>query len=170
MIAIVVAMDKNRLIGSNGQLPWHLPNDLANFRRLTIGHHSKPGIVIMGRKTFESIGRPLPGRTNVVITRHPEKLRPYGNKIICTSSLAKALTRWEPTESFFIIGGGEIYRQAILLADRLYVTEILAEFSGDTYFPEINPNIWEKTEAMPYAIDNKNPYPHIFVTYERRKK
>lgn len=128
MISLIVAHDENRVIGYENDMPWHLPGDLAYFKKMTMG---KP--IIMGRKTFESIGRALPGRTNIVITRNPNY---EADHIITVGSLEAALEVAKPLhEEVMIIGGGHIFEQSLALADRLYITEIDHAFKGDTYFP-----------------------------------
>lgn len=160
MKAIIVAMDKNRLIGRGGKLPWHLPNDLKHFRDLTMGH-----VVIMGRKTFESIGQPLPGRINVVLTR--QKNYEYRGLVV-HHSLLESLKFFAEREKIFIIGGAEIYREAWPLVDRLYVTLVMNEFSGDTYFPEIDKKIWDLIKFAPIGADLKNPFVHWFMEYRKK--
>jgi dihydrofolate reductase len=160
MKAIVVAMDKNRVIGRDGKIPWHLPNDLKHFRELTIGH-----VVIMGRKTFESIGKPLPGRVNVVLTRQKNYALPG---IVVHHSLEDALSVFADSEKIFIIGGAEIYREALPLVNRLYVTLVMNEFVGDTYFPEIDKKTWDLIIFRPIGADDKNPFIHWFMKYNRK--
>ncbi|HOC35935.1 MAG TPA: dihydrofolate reductase [Tenuifilaceae bacterium] len=135
VISIVVATSENRVIGKNNQLLWHISEDLKRFKKLTTGH-----TVIMGRKTFESIGQPLPNRHNIVISRS-EGLKFEG----CTAakSLADALEIASTDEEVFIIGGGEVYRQALPLAERIYLTLVHANYEGDTFFPALNPNEWK---------------------------
>jgi dihydrofolate reductase len=128
-VSLIVAMAKNRVIGANGRLPWHLSSDLKRFKALTMGHH-----IIMGRKTFESIGRLLPGRTTIVITRNP------GWKFegaVVADSLQRALDLASGDSEVFVIGGQEVFREALPLADRIYLTEIDRDFEGDTFFPEL---------------------------------
>lgn len=160
MKAIIVAMDRNRLIGANGKLPWHLPNDLKHFRELTMGH-----VIIMGRKTFESIGKPLPGRVNVVLTRQKNYV-PQG--VVVHHSLEDALSVFADNPKIFIIGGAEIYREALKFADRLYVTLVTGEFIGDAYFTEIDKKIWGLVSVEPYGADTKNPHPYCFMEYKKR--
>ncbi len=135
VISIVVATSENRVIGKNNQLLWHISEDLKRFKKLTTGH-----TVIMGRKTFESIGQPLPNRHNIVISRS-EGLKFKG----CTAakSLADALEIASTDEEVFIIGGGEVYRQALPLPERIYLTLVHANYEGDTFFPALNPNEWK---------------------------
>ena len=158
-ISLIVAKSNNNVIGKNNQLIWHLPADLKHFKTITMGH-----TVVMGRKTYESMMKPLPGRTNVVITRqdnyHPER-------VIIKPSLEDALKDLEGGE-VFIIGGGEIFKQAMALANKLYITEIHANFEGDTFFPEINPDEWVKTDIENHLKDEKNPYDYTYITYVRK--
>ena|ERR1019366_4559127 len=160
-ISIIVAKAKNNVIGKNNQLIWHLPADLKFFKKMTMGH-----TVIMGRKTFDSMGKPLPGRMNVVVTRQKNFHR---DGIIIEPSLESALKDLK-VEEIFIIGGGEIFKHAMPIADKLYVTEIDESFDGDVYFPEINPDEWELIEAIPFPKDEKNKYDLSFNTYLRRNK
>lgn len=152
MIAIVAALSRNRVIGSDGGLPWHLPGDLRRFKELTSG-----GTVVMGRKTYESIPerfRPLPGRRNVVVTRNG--FDAPGAEVL--NNLAEALKG-----DCFVIGGGSLYAQALPLADRLYLTEVDAEVPGDVFFPELT-GAWEVTEAEPIE---ENGLRYRFKTYDR---
>jgi dihydrofolate reductase len=158
-LSLIVAMTKNRVIGKNNALPWHLPADLKHFKSLTMGHH-----IVMGRKTYESIGKPLPGRTSVVVTRNVNYSMPG---VIVVSSLEAAIAACGDDAEIFVIGGAELYRQAINLADRIYLTEIDADISGDAYFTELGRKLWLETERESHAPDEKNAYPHHFVIYER---
>lgn len=134
-ISIIAAIAENNVIGFENKLIWHIKEDLQRFKSLTMGHH-----IIMGRKTYESIGRPLPGRTNIIITRNKDFI---ANGCIIVNSLEEAIKSVHFLEdNIFIIGGAEIYKQAYTLADRLYLTRVHAEFVGDVYFPEINNNDW----------------------------
>jgi dihydrofolate reductase len=144
-ISIIVAMAKNRVIGANNALPWHLPQDLKRFKALTMGHH-----IVMGRKTFESIGRVLPGRTSVVVTRNPGW---EAGGVLVARSLADAIARAGDDPEIFVIGGEQIFREALALADRIYLTQIEREFDGDAFFPEIDPDGWNLSsrEALPDA-------------------
>ena len=129
MISIIVAMAKNRVIGKNGQLPWHLPSDLRRFKHLTMGH-----TLLMGRRTFESIGQPLPGRRIIVLSRDQE-YQLAGCKVV--SDIESGIQLASPAEELFICGGAEIYQQALPLVERIYLTELDTEIEGDTYFPEL---------------------------------
>ena len=130
-IALIVAVSRNRVIGRGGQLPWHLPADLRRFKRLTMGHH-----LIMGRKTFESIGRPLPGRTSIVVTRRLDYAPPG---VLIAGSIPAALQLAAADREVFFVGGGEVYGQALPLCHKIYLTEVAADVAGDTLFPELDP-------------------------------
>jgi dihydrofolate reductase len=157
-IALVVAIDAQRGIGVDNKLPWHLPEDLAHFKRVTLGHP-----IIMGRKTFDSIGRALPGRRNIVVTRNPS-WRHEGVDVANSLPEALALVGDEPAS---IIGGAQIFNDAIPLADRMIVTEIAHTFPCDTFFPPIDPAVWEET-ARETHHSQANGYDYAFVTYTRR--
>ena len=169
IVSLIVAMDRNRAIGKHGGLPLKIPAELEYFKDVTMG---KP--IIMGRKTHESIGRVLPGRTNVVVTRQTD-YKPRGEEAIVASSLEDAfekleergVIKGEPDEELFIIGGAEVYVAAIPAADRIYVTEIDNEFDADVFFPEFEDELFEKTE-IGAIIDEKTSYPLKFVLYTRK--
>ena len=159
-ITIIVAKSANHVIGRNNELIWHLPNDLKRFKALTSGHP-----IIMGRKTYDSIGRPLPNRTNIVITRNLD-WKPEGIKIV--NSLEKAIELAEKIDpEIFIIGGGNIYQQALDLADVLEVTEVHQDFEGDAFFPEINCEIWKETFREKHETDEKHAVEYSFVRFEK---
>jgi dihydrofolate reductase len=132
-VTIVVAVGSGGVIGADGRMPWHLPEDLRHFRALTLGH-----TVVMGRRTFESIGRPLDGRRNIVLTRQPEW---HHEGVETARSLEEALAL---SDDVFVIGGGEVYREAMPLADRIYLTRVEGTWVGDTFFPTIDPAAWEE--------------------------
>ncbi len=159
MISIIVAMGRNRVIGKDNDLIWHLPADLKHFKETTMG---KP--VIMGRKTFESIGKPLPGRTNIVVTRNSQY---KAKECLVAHSLEKALEMVSDKAEVFIAGGGEIYREAIPLADRMHITIIDHSFEGDTYFPEFSKKEWEIIEEIYHPSNMENKYSMVMRTYER---
>ena len=161
-ISIIVAYAENRVIGRDNTLLWHLPDDLKRFKRLTMGHH-----IIMGRKTWESIGRPLPGRTNVVISGNRELEIP-GVKIF--HSLGEALNTAENQgeDEAFVIGGGEIYRQALPSADKLYLTVVTGSDEGDTYFPEIDPEEWQILHREFHPRDEKHARDFEMIELSRR--
>jgi dihydrofolate reductase len=158
-LSLIVAMDENRLIGARNQLPWHLPADLALFKRTTMG---KP--IVMGRKTFESIGRPLPGRRNIVITRDSAFQAPGCQ--IC-HGIDAALAICDAGDEVMLIGGASLYQQTLALASCMYITRIHHRFSGDTWFPEFSADSWSIEEKQDFAADENNPYPFSFVKYVR---
>lgn len=161
MISFIVAMDDNRVIGKDNQLPWHLPEDLKFFKRVTMGHP-----IVMGRKTFDSIGRPLPGRENMVITRNTD-FQFDGCTIFYGLDEFLAFSEQKTEEEFFVIGGAEIFKQLLGKADRLYITEIHASFDGDTFLPTIEMNDWKEISREKGLKDEKNPYDYEFVVYDR---
>lgn len=160
-VSLIVARSLNGIIGRDGDLPWHLSADLRRFKKLTMGHH-----MVMGRKTFESIGRLLPGRKTVVVTRSNDF---DGQGALVANSLEQALQMAAADDEIFVVGGGEVYRQAIPLADRIYMTVVQTEVEGDTSFPELNRDQWQVVEQQHYAADEKNDYDHHFFIYDRVK-
>lgn len=158
MISMIVAMGENRLIGRDNDLPWHIPADLKFFKATTMG---KP--MIMGRKTFDSIGRPLPGRRTIVVTRNPDWAC---EGVEVASSLDDALKLAEGADEVMIVGGAQIYAQALAKADRLYVTEVALSLEGDAYFPEINDAEWGVVSRENHEAEGKNPA-YSFVVYDR---
>lgn len=156
-LTLVVAVDANNGIGIDNQLPWHLPEDLAHFKRTTSGHP-----IIMGRRTFDSIGRPLPNRRNIVITRNPE-WRYDGVEAVTSIAAAKALVGDAPA---FIIGGGQIFADTLAEADRLIVTHIDKTFDCDAFFPAIDPALWKETARENHHSD-ANGFDFSYVTYDR---
>lgn len=163
-ISIIVAQSSNRVIGKNNKLMWHLPADLRYFKRTTSGH-----CVIMGRKTHESIGMLLPGRTNIVISRQADYQPLPGAKLAQSLQQALDMARDLGEQEAFVIGGGEIYQETMPLADRLYVTEVQDTFNGDTFFPEISPQEWEEVSRFDMKADKANIFPYAFVVYQRVK-
>ncbi len=161
IISMIAAMAHDRVIGKDNQMPWHLPADLAHFKRVTLG---KP--VLMGRKTYQSIGRPLPGRVNIVISRDPD-FRPEG--VVVCDSIEAALAQAESLGSneVMVMGGGHIYAQCLSFAQRLYLTYIDATIEGDTQFPDYQQYDWQEREREAYPADSRNPYSMSFVTLER---
>ena len=160
-LSILVAMASNRTIGINNTLPWRCPEDLKHFKALTMGHH-----MIMGRKTFGSIGKPLPGRTTVVVTRNRE-LKIEG--CIIAHSLDEAIAACAGDEEIFIVGGGELYAQALPLADTLYITEIRQDVAGDAHFPKFDKMEWQEVAREKRSQETPQPLEYHFVTYQRRK-
>lgn len=157
--SIIVAIAKNNAIGKDNKLLWYLPNDLKHFKDVTTGHS-----VIMGRKTFESVGRPLPKRRNIVVTR--QSISIDGCEVVPSIEAALALCADE--DQVFIVGGAEIYKQAIPLTDRIYLTKVDQDFEGDTFFPELNVDEWEETERENFEPDDKNKLKYSFITLQRR--
>ncbi len=157
-LSVIVARAENGVIGINNQLPWRLSNDLQYFKHVTMG---KP--IVMGRKTFESIGRPLPGRTNIVVTRNPEW---KAENVIVVHSLQQALEASADADEVMLIGGAELYQQGLGLASTVYLTEVKASLEGDAYFPELSSE-WEEVSRNPQAADEKNQFEHDFVVYKR---
>lgn len=154
MITLIACMGEGNVIGKDGDMPWKLPEDLKHFKKTTLGH-----TVVMGRKTYESIGsKPLPGRSNIVLSREGTHVEEILN-----------MNHNEPNKEFFIMGGGEIYKQFMEYADKLIVTRILHKFEGDTFFPEIGPE-WITTDLKEGITDERNPYAYYFITYERVSK
>ncbi len=162
MISLLLAMDRNNLIGRNNDLPWHLPKDLRFFKEKTLGNR-----IIMGRKTFESIGFPLPKRENIVITSDSE----LEKEVTCISSVdtIKEWNKMNPEKEYFVIGGGRLFEQVLPFADRMYITLIDEAFQGDTYFPEISYEDWGETSKVKGEKDESNPYDYYFIQYDRVK-
>lgn len=160
IISLIAAMDKNRLIGRENGLPWHLPADFAHFKKVTMG---KP--VVMGRKTYESIGKALPGRLNIVISRGGFKV---GDAVV-VSDIEQALDAAGNVEEVMIIGGASFYKQMIDRADRMYLTRVDAECEGDAWFPKFDENQWQVLERENHPADDKNNYSFDLITYQRKR-
>jgi dihydrofolate reductase len=158
-VSIIAALARNRAIGSGNGMPWRLPEDLKRFRRLTMGH-----AVIMGRKTFESIGSPLAGRNNIVITRSPA-WSPSGCVVV--HSLEASLAAVGESQDAFVIGGAQIYALALPLARRLYLTEIERDFEGDAFFPQFDRSRWREVSRQRHAGGGAEGFDYAFVEYER---
>jgi dihydrofolate reductase len=161
MLSIIVAVAENNVIGKDNGLIWKLPRDMKHFKETTTGHY-----IIMGRKTFESNGRPLPNRTNVIITRD-EKYKAEGCVVV--HSLEDAIKEAKNEQEAFIIGGGVIYDLSMPLVDRIYLTKIHHAFEGDTFFPELNMDDWNITEKRDFEPDEKNEYPFTILTLDKKK-
>ncbi|RCH56441.1 dihydrofolate reductase [Mucilaginibacter hurinus] len=159
IVNIIVATSSNNAIGKNNQLLWHMPNDLKHFKEKTTGH-----TIIMGRKTFDSVGKPLPRRRNIVITR--QHITIEGCEVV--HSLAGALDLCIEEDEVFIVGGAEIYRQALDITDRIYLTIIHEFFEGDTFFPELDNLEWKESTRDDRQPDEKHAFPYSFITLERR--
>lgn len=158
-LSLIVAMAKNRIIGAGGKIPWHLPNELQLFKQVTMGHH-----IIMGRKTYESIKRLLPGRTTVIVTRQKNYTIP-GAKIAHTLDEAVALCAGD--SEIFVIGGGELYRAAMPKADRIYLTVVDAEPAGDTYMPAFDTAQWRGHSTQRYYKDERHAHDYRFEIHDR---
>ena len=156
MIKIIVATSKNKVIGNNNELIWKLSSDLKRFKELTTGHP-----VVMGRKTYESIGKPLPNRRNIIITRNLE-YEVNGCEVVSSLEEALLLTN----NDCFIIGGGEIYKQSLEVADKIYLTLVHKDFEGDTTFPELGKE-WATIDTKDFDADEKNDYDYSFIEYDR---
>lgn len=162
--SFIVAMAENRVIGKDNQLIWHMPNDLKFFKQKTTGHY-----VIMGRKSYESMGKPLPNRLNIIVTRN----RDYaveGAMVVHSLDDALDFAEQQKQKEVFILGGGEIYRQAFekKQVDKIYLTEIKDTFEGDTFFPEFDQEEWKEIEREEYQADHLNPHDYAFVTLVRK--
>ena len=160
MVSIIVAVAENGVIGDKNTLLWHISEDLKHFKAVTTGHP-----VIMGRKTYESLGRPLPNRTNVVITRQQVEIP--GCRVV--HSLGEAVALFPGDDEVFVIGGAQIYAQALSLADRFYLTRVFRAYEGDTHFPEWAEAQWRLLSSESFASGANYPYPFAFETYERRR-
>ncbi len=160
VITLIAARARNGVIGRNNQMPWKIPGEQAYFKRMTMGHP-----IVMGRKTWESVGRPLPGRRNVVVTRNRQFVAPGAEAV---ASLDEALTQTADAGEIFIIGGGELYAQALPRAHRLLLTEIDAEFEGDAFFPVFDRSQWRETSRERHLPTPDQPFGYSFVVYERR--
>ena len=162
MIVMIAAIGKNRELGKDNHLLWHLPNDLKRFKKVTKGHS-----VIMGRKTYESLGGALPKRQNIVITTNPEY---KAENCVVVNSLQEALQYTKNEQKVFILGGAQIYRQAIHLADMLDITHVDASLEADVFFPEIDTNTWQETARENHSSDEQHRYAFSFVSYKRKKQ
>ncbi|MBK8611577.1 MAG: dihydrofolate reductase [Chitinophagaceae bacterium] len=161
-ITLIVAAAENNAIGKNNELPWHLPNDLKFFKNTTWGMP-----VIMGRKTFEAVNKPLPGRFNIVITRQADWT---ADKVTVVKDLNEALEKAAETNcnEAFVIGGGEIYKQAFDMADKIYLTRVHTEIDGDTFFPEVDENKWQLISKQEFEADEKHAFAYSFQTWTRK--
>lgn len=159
-ISIISAMASNRAIGIRNTLPWQLPEDLKYFKALTMGHH-----IVMGRKTYDSIGKPLPGRDTVIVTRNADYAVPG---CLAVNSLDAALTVSHGDTEVFFVGGAELYRQALAIAHRIYLTEIQRVFDGDAFFPEFDTSQWVETTRDKHRTEGPNGFEYHFVIYDRK--
>lgn len=164
-LALIAAMAQNRVVGIDNKLPWHLPEDLKYFKRVTTGK-----AVIMGRKTYESIGRPLPNRTNIVITRSTDFSAPgieVVNSLEAAIELAENVSLINGVDEVMVIGGAQIYEASLPQADRLYLTHVHADVDGDAYFPDVDMSQWKALGREDYQASETNPYDYSFVVYEK---
>jgi dihydrofolate reductase len=166
IISLIAAMDEKGGIGLKDRLPWRLSADLKRFKSLTMGHH-----LIMGRKTYESIGSILPGRTTIIVTRNPDYTAPGCPGVHCLIAqslpLALALASDRGDEEVFIIGGGQIFKQSLHLADRIYLTQVHTQVDADTFFPSFDQNQWDEIESSYHPADENNQYPATFKVLSR---
>lgn len=162
-ISLLVAMATNRIIGQNNQLPWHLPADLKHFKSLTMGH-----IIIMGRKTYESIGKSLPGRINIVVTHQHQFIAPDAIVVNSIDDALKVSEEMASTPEVFVIGGEQLYRQTLPICQRIYITEIQRDFAGDTVFPAFDPADWQETERIRH-VSERDGLAYDFVVLDRKK-
>lgn len=157
-------MGENRVIGAGGKIPWHLPADFKHFKELTTGHP-----IVMGRKTFESVGKPLPGRANIVITRDERYRRDGITAISSPEAALTAAATAEGANEVFIIGGAEIYKVFLHQASKIYLTKVEGTFEGDAFFPELNAEEWSLVSQEPHPADEKNAFPFVFEVFKRNK-
>jgi len=162
-ISVIVAISENNAIGKNGKVPWHLPNDLKFFKQTTLGSH-----IIMGRKTFDSIGKALPGRTNVVVT-HQRNLKIKGCEVVNSLDAALAISRLANLNEIFIIGGASIYETMLPDAERLYITRVHTKIDdADTFFPQYDKRMWIESKCDPFLPDERHSFAYDIKVYERR--
>lgn len=163
MISFIVAVDENNLIGKDNQLPWHLPSDMKYFKNQTWGM-----TVIMGRKSLESLGKPLQGRQNIVVTRNKD-WKPEGAQVAHSIEEAIELAKKTGVKEIFILGGAQVFKESLPLADRIYLTRIHHKFEGDAYFPEFSTDDWKLVKSNFRNADEKNLYSHTFEVWERKE-
>ncbi|HXT51908.1 MAG TPA: dihydrofolate reductase [Thermoanaerobaculia bacterium] len=163
-VSLIVAMAEGGVIGRAGRLPWHLPADLARFKRLTMDHH-----LILGRRTWESIGRALPGRRMVVVSRQAQRLvLPEGVRAATSLDEALQIAEAAGDDEVFVAGGARVYREALPRADRLYLTWVQAEVTGDTFFPPVDPADWQEVAREEVPADDRNPHATSFTIFDRK--
>jgi dihydrofolate reductase len=162
VVSLIVAMAMNRVIGADGKIPWHLPNELQLFKRLTMGHH-----IIMGRRTYESINRLLPGRTTVIVTRQQDYAVPGA---VVVHSLDDAIAACGGDAEVFVIGGADIFNLAMPIADRLYLTVVDAEPAGDTWMPAFDPHAWKEGATEAFPADDRHAHAYRFTSYDRIRR
>ena len=164
MIILIAALAENNALGKDNELIWHLPDDFKRFKQLTTGHH-----IIMGRKTFESFPKPLPNRTHIIISRQADYAAtiPFTNCVVA-GDIREAIAKSPKDQPTYIIGGGEIYKLALPLADRLELTRVHAVFEADAFFPEFNPEDWKLVHAEHHPKDEKHAYDFTYQTFDRK--
>ena len=162
IVSLVAAAAENNVIGKNNTLPWCMPADMKFFKNLTMGH-----TVVMGRKTYESMGKPLPGRKNIIITRNKDY---KAEGCVVLSSFSDVLEHCKAESEIYVIGGAEIFHQQMNSADKIYLTRIHHSFEGDAYFPDIDMNEWAEAKRTDFSADEKNHYNYSFIEFSRRKK
>lgn len=158
-ISLLVAMAKNRVIGVDNRIPWHLPNELGIFKNVTMGHH-----IVMGRKTYESINRLLPGRTTVIVTRQKNYSVPGA---LIAHSVGEGLAACRGDDEIFVIGGAELFRETLPIADRLHLTVVDAEPRGDTFMPQFDMSEWRERSSQSFAADEKHAHAFRYAVYDR---
>jgi len=160
MVTIIAAIGRNRALGKNNDLIWHLPADLRRFKKVTRGHH-----IIMGRKTYESLGKPLPNRTNIIVSRNPDY---KAEGCVVVSSLEEALKTAKADPNPYVLGGAEIYKQALSIADFMDLTLVHADFEADAFFPDFSLENWKEIGRQDFEKDEENPYDYSFVQYKKK--
>jgi len=165
MISLLVAMGRNHVIGLNNDMPWHLPKDLKFFKEKTVNH-----TIVMGRKTYNSIGRILPQRKHVILTKSKHISFPKEVEVMHDISQIQELAKNNPNDELFVIGGGNIFEQILPIADRMYITLIDEKFEGDVFFPEFSNNEWTLTSKKQGVKDQENPYDYYFLQYDRNRQ
>lgn len=164
MLSIIVAIANDNVIGKDNKLIWHIPEDLKRFKRITTGK-----TMIMGRKTFDSLGRVLPNRKHIVLCRSDEEFQVDNENVVRVSSVDDLKEYIDSSEENFVIGGASIYKLLLDLSDKLYITKIDQDFEGDTFFPLIDENIWEIIQEEPGIKNEENPFDYKYITYVRKK-
>jgi len=163
IISVIVAVSENNVIGKNGKIPWHLPQDLKYFKKTTMGHH-----IVLGRKTYESIGRPLPGRQNIVVTANQE-YKAEGCMVVHSLGAAIATARMNNENELFIIGGSSLYETMMPDAEKLYLTKVATTIEdGDAFFPDFDSRMWIEANSYPFLPDDEHKYAYTMIVYERR--
>ena len=160
MVTIIAAIGRNRALGKNNDLIWHLPADLRRFKKVTRGHH-----IIMGRKTYESLGKPLPNRTNIIVSRNPDY---KAEGCVVVSSLEEALKTAKADPNPYVLGGAEIYKQALSIADFMDLTLVHADFEADAFFPDFSLENWKEIGRQDFEKDEENPHDYSFVQYKKK--